>query len=271
MKSLSFNEKIKELKRGADEGFCRICGEYSKLSDDHVPPKSCGNKDKIEIVYGNNKFISQNGLTCKTICEKCNNTLLGRNYDKELETLYKEISTLNKSDIIFGKIKVKVNVRNLVRCLLGHLLAICAYDKEKTVQEILKDKLNNNKDYIFTKYRKFVLGETDYLIDTLCYYWYYPYNNIVINPLFVKADVLTGPKILDITGTIIKFFPIALYLVNTEKSSGELPLNILDLESNYLVLNKRENYHRDFPETPSKNELIMLNSGGSFDIEKKKN
>ena len=267
MKQLNYNEKIKELKKGAESGYCRICGNFRKLSVDHIPPKSCGNNNRIKIYYKDGIFISQNGLTCKTICEDCNNNLLGARYDKELIKLYNEIKIMNSSSIIFKRIKVDINVKDLVRCLLGHLIAICVYKKDKTVQELLNTELENN--YIFNKYREFVLGKTDKLENCCCYYWYYPYSDIIINPYFLKADVLTYPKTTDLFGTIIKFYPIALYIVNTKNSTGELDLDSIDFNSNHLLLNVKEKIRNDFPEMPSKNELIMSSSGASFDVDNK--
>jgi hypothetical protein len=265
---LDSNAKIKELKKGTKNGYCRICGKYATLTVDHIPPKSCGNNNRIQINYKGGMIISQNGLNCRTICEDCNNKLLGANYDKVLVKLYKEIVTINSSNIKFKLIKFNTDIKSLVRCLLGHMLAICIYEEDKTVQELLNCKLNE-KNIIFNTFRKFVLGEIDTLEDFCCYYWYYPYNDIIINPYFLKADVITGPRIKDLFGTLIKFFPIALYIVHTKNSTGELDLPHIEFSTNNLIFDYRNILNNNFPETPSKNELIMLSSNASFDIENK--
>jgi hypothetical protein len=265
MNFLDFNENIKELKKGVKNGSCRICGKYAPLTVDHIPPKSCGNNNRIKINYNNGMIISQNGLNCRTICENCNNNLLGANYDKELVKLYNEISNINSSGLMFKLIKINIDVKSLVRCLLGHMLAICVYEEHRTVQELLNCKINE-KNIIFSIFRKFVLGETDILNDFCCYYWYYPYNDIIINPFFLKADVLTGPRIKDLFGTLIKFFPIAIYLVYTKSSTGELNLPSIEFGTNFIIFDYKEILSKNFPETPSKNELIMLNAGSSFDV-----
>ena len=77
------NFNVKALKNGAEKGYCRICGKYGDLTDDHVPPKSCGNKGRTVFSIGQNKLIIQNGFHCRTICSNCNNELLGCNLDKE--------------------------------------------------------------------------------------------------------------------------------------------------------------------------------------------
>jgi len=49
-----------ELKEGAVEGYCRVCGEYGKLTLDHIPPKSCGNNHKVTIRINDKPIISVN-------------------------------------------------------------------------------------------------------------------------------------------------------------------------------------------------------------------
>jgi hypothetical protein len=266
MKYLNFNDKIKELKKGAENGYCRICGNYRKLTVDHIPPKACGNNNRIQIICGNKKIISQNGLNCRTICEDCNNRLLGSNYDKILIKLYNEITSIISSGIVFGRVKINIDVKSLIRCLLGHMLSICVYDKEKTVQELLECKLDD-KNTIYNTFRGFVLGEAELLNNFCCYYWYYPYNDIIINPYFLKADVITPPKIKELFGTLIKFFPIALYIIDMERSTAEMKWHTIDFNRNYLILDFKNKIRKDFPETPSTNEIILLSSGASFDVE----
>jgi hypothetical protein len=65
-------------------GNCYICGDYGKLSEEHVPPQSAFNDRKVvlermRIVQGqvaaeNQKdHRHQNGLALFTLCEPCNN------------------------------------------------------------------------------------------------------------------------------------------------------------------------------------------------------
>jgi hypothetical protein len=259
----NYNEKIKELKKGAKRGYCRICGNYRKLTIDHIPPKSCGNTNRIHINYGKGIIISQNGLNCKTICEDCNNRLFGANYDKVLVKLYNEILNLNGN--IQPQMRFDVDVKGLIRCLLGHFLAINVYDENKPVEEILNCELNDDK-YIYGTYRKFVLAETDSLEGNCCYYWYYPYNEIVIIPYFFKADILDLPKEQVLYGTLIKCFPIALYIVDTISSTLEVGCHSINFNENNMILDFKNIIRIDFPEKPSSNEIIGLNMGSSFEV-----
>ena len=60
--------------------YCSICGDYGKLSHDHIPPQSCGNNQDVYF-YSFQQFVSdpnlqfkkthsQNGVKNKIICVK---------------------------------------------------------------------------------------------------------------------------------------------------------------------------------------------------------
>ena len=62
-------------------GICAICGEHTKLTNEHVPPKCAGNRGKTDVYKNLGKDlilnrkpdeIKQNGVTFETLCEKCN-------------------------------------------------------------------------------------------------------------------------------------------------------------------------------------------------------
>src|SRR6185295_16031917 len=62
-------------------GTCHVCGEYGKLSAEHVPPKSAFNDRRVvlhHLSYGRpgdrqSKKIYQNRLSYPVLCERCNN------------------------------------------------------------------------------------------------------------------------------------------------------------------------------------------------------
>jgi len=171
------NQEIaKNLKRGASEGYCRICGKFEKLSSDHIPPKSCGNNGKVSITINDIKFISQNGFNCKTICEHCNNELLGSKYDKEFKKLYDRIDSFRKSRLITSNnlLEIDINVKDFLRSILGHLLAVSVVGKE-SIENTLKQEIDR-EFFVMEEYRKFILKEKDELNDIDIYYWYYPYT-----------------------------------------------------------------------------------------------
>lgn len=113
---------------GKKIGICSICLKEEILSDDHVPPKCCGNnKDSYyrrftpEYLAESPKFVpihSQNGVKLRTICNKCNNDL-GAIYDVELEKFYKSsLAQLNKEKAFYP-----FNLLKVVKAVIGHFLA----------------------------------------------------------------------------------------------------------------------------------------------------
>ena len=72
-------------------GQCHLCGDYGKLSYEHVPPKSAFNRNKVLIAGGERIFQGsfdldkirgiqlQRGMGGYTLCERCNNNT-GRRY-----------------------------------------------------------------------------------------------------------------------------------------------------------------------------------------------
>jgi 5-methylcytosine-specific restriction endonuclease McrA len=67
------------------DAACRICGDITDLTFEHLPPRSAGNRQKIELLdiaawlrredHGTTERgrISQKGAGANTLCEECNN------------------------------------------------------------------------------------------------------------------------------------------------------------------------------------------------------
>lgn len=144
--SSTFNFNVKALKDGAPEGYCRICGKYASLTDDHVPPKSCDNKGRTKFSISEAKtFIMQNGFHCRTICQNCNNELLGCDLDKEYKRVYEQINLFKKSGLYLpGNIlEIDVDVKKFFRCILAHFFSVVVYDKELSIKEVLEKPIQN--------------------------------------------------------------------------------------------------------------------------------
>jgi len=161
-----------ELKNGTTEGYCRICGNFGRFTLDHIPPKSCGNKNKVLVKINEYEFISQNGFCCKTICNKCNNELLGATLDKVFVQLYNRIKSFNASNLYVPNdlLRISIDAKKLLRCLLGHMLATNVLGR-KPINKILQEKVESNF-FLNNEYRKFVLGEIDKIDSVDIYYWY---------------------------------------------------------------------------------------------------
>lgn len=83
MTSSSISGRIKHVR--IEQGHCLICGQFAKLSKDHVPPKSAVTltpmlQKTITEWWGNESIKPLDvvsGTVFKTICKQCNNEALG--------------------------------------------------------------------------------------------------------------------------------------------------------------------------------------------------
>jgi len=203
---------------------CNICGKFEKLSDDHVPPKSCFNKEKVVYnnyyedvanakarITGDELYaykISQNGIKFPSLCAKCNNTLLGANYDHELERLAKCVHNLVSSQVTLpSNVTLSLNVNKLSRSVIGHLLAA----KNKYDGQVLTDR----------KMREYFLDET--LLppkDMKLLFRLYPYESIIIHRDFVVGSLIKTAQLPSGTVDCLSFYPIAFVLCSGASSCG---------------------------------------------------
>lgn len=246
---------LKSLKNGIIEGFCRICGEKTNLTRDHIPPQSSGNNKKVNFIYAGKTLQFQHGFSCRTICASCNNELLGCNLDREYLKLTKIINNYkrnepNNSD---DHLILEIDVKKILRCIIGHFLATNFEDQNNSIENQLLSEINK------TQFHSFVLGTSDFPNNYQVYYWYYPFSDIVINPYLAYSPSFGSGQKQALFGTLIKFFPIACFLV--KKESTIMPLgNRIDFNKNMLVLNMNNIIPKTYLERiNSKNEVLAFN------------
>ena len=120
----------------------------------------------------------QSGIKYRTICQECNNVVLGEN-DKEykafIETIAESIKTITiNHEYIPGAgsyIEIPCKINRILRTVCGHLLAA----KEEYDAKILSD--------VFM--REYVLNEKIILEKIKVFSWIYPYSTIVISRDFI--------------------------------------------------------------------------------------
>lgn len=252
MKHKESSETLKQLKRGIDKGYCRICNRYETLSEDHFPPKCCGNKGKVWIHSLENETIHhQNGATFKTLCNKCNNEL-GLKYDTDFGKL---VNTLNADATIrtSGISRISVNTNNLLKCLTGHLLALLFLTPD--IKSELQTPVNENNCFI-KSLRDYYFDKNE-LRDYKIYYWYYNGSN---NKLITLASTTYQNSQFINIGHIIKFKPIAFWFVINEGAWHELKIATINQSqpSNNLQFDFDIIPYEDFPEKPIKNEKTFF-------------
>lgn len=204
--------------RGPKTGQCNICGENGPLTEDHTPPKGCYKPKPVELFHimdhlaaelpQKSKSISQNGVKYRTLCGRCNSTLLGTDYDPEFIAFVNDVgSALRTSLALPSVISFKIKPQRVMRSLLGHMSAqgVGRYRKGKST-ELLRD---------------YILNPELPLPDNIkIYCWPYPYSRQVI----VRDCALTDLRLNDpLICWFLKFFPVGFMATFDEKPGYNLP------------------------------------------------
>lgn len=198
--------------KGDKEGYCNICGQYSQLTRDHIPPQGCVKSTNVELrtlaSQPDEKPInSQSGLNILSICGNCNNNLFGTEYDPTLIEVTKQVAGLLRSQQKLGislpeKIDLSIKLQRLLRSVIGHILAgKLPILGEPPISAPFPDALRN-----------YFLDQSSTISDKFeVYYWLYPSNKqIVINSLGVGSAMGEG----FISGScLLKFFSLAFWIV----------------------------------------------------------
>ena len=119
-------------KKRKDIDLCNICGKSKRLTWDHVPPKCCNNRYAIktnswmEGIPEESSYTKkyQNGIKFRSLCDECNNKVLGANYDKVLEEFANQLAIIMQTSIALPPVvKVPIKINRLCRAICGHMLA----------------------------------------------------------------------------------------------------------------------------------------------------
>lgn len=200
---------------------CNICGEIKLLTDDHVPPKACGNigrKKHFPVFeqYIENKtvrkikspFISQNGKYFSSICSSCNNGLLGLEYDPSLVEFTQKIKEEINDKTNTTSFQISTKLNRVTRAIAGHLLAAFGEYNKNGFCEIALRKYFLDKSVI--KINDFHL-----------YFFIYPFDSLMIARNFA---IFGKSPFHNAIISVIKFPPISLIL-----SDKPIDDNMIDL------------------------------------------
>lgn len=200
------------------DAFCNICSkETLKLSEDHVPPRTCPpakNRVISKLIYqmtGDRSFrprISQSGVSYTTICSDCNNKL-GSRYDDALGEFSRKIESFVESCIALpDSFEVECYPNAIMRSILGHLLAAKTETDEVVIDNLIRP-------FIFDP----LLPIHD---DIYIFYWVYPYETTIILRDFAMPAIRGR---LNTAGffNMIKFYPIAFLITHKLDSYEGLP------------------------------------------------
>ncbi len=180
------------------------------LTWDHVPPKSTLIKPETfaSTMFGtmpspNSHMIRyQSGIKYRSICQECNNEILGRNdkdYQKFNQDVIRFLTTPGKSDILV--ITTKIN--RVLRAVCGHMIAMATCFNRKVISD---------KDM-----RGFILDEKSKLKRMRIYAWFYPYSTIVnVRDVTVRGNRKgTHPEGFI---SVIEAFPLAFMISHKDET-----------------------------------------------------
>lgn len=204
------------------EGYCQICGEFKKLSADHVPPKGSiplsaveqqtimeyTNKSPLKRVKGKHESVFN------TICQTCNSAL--GLFDSEIKRVSEKIGTKVKRHFSYANqpynfVSETINVRHYLRGVIGHMLA--SQSVKRCMEPI-------ERTCFYQPLRDFVLGKIDSIDDTHdVFYWFYPNRFNVSGSGFGMESLGNNEPII---GAALYFFPIAIFVVSKGHNNPQL-------------------------------------------------
>lgn len=204
--------------RGPKIGQCNICGEHGALTEDHTPPKGCYKPRPVELFPIMDHLaaepprkaatISQNGVKYRTLCGRCNNTLLGAEYDPEFIGFVNDIGLALRTSLTLPNVLAfTTKPQRVIRSLLGHMSA----------QGVSRYRKGPNTEPI----RDYILDPSLPLPENLkVYSWPYPYSRQVIVRDFGLVDLRVPEPVVC---WFMKFFPVGFLVTFDEMPGYQFP------------------------------------------------
>lgn len=250
--------------RGPKEGYCNICDSFGKLTEDHVPPKGTLRFPQVDLLHivellraekpvGKHKSRRmQSGVKFRSLCQRCNNELLGARYDPALIKFSNSVSLLLKGAVVVPEVAlVEVTPGAVARSVLGHLLAVGIERRERT--PLLQEAID------------FFLDDTLPMPAGLdVHYWVYPYRRQIA---IRDAGLLLTFKSDPLAFWCLKYFPLAFLLTWNEKrrrirlsSLKDYMLNA-GMHSVRIPVPLREIVPQSWPEAPTDEGAVFYGAG----------
>ncbi len=254
------------------QGYCCICSMHGKLTNDHVPPQGSHKPSKVWIQSiaptlkkpdGRiHRRHSQNGMKFRTICDRCNNTLLGTRYDPDLNHLSRKVGQIMRvSDRLDlpSSVPIRIKPHKVARAVIGHLLAAEEYlpKSPRTAPKI--DAM-----------RSYFTDDRLQMPDSLrLFFWPYRGRRVtILRGVAVMFGFTQVPNPPTVVGDFLKYFPAAFWLTSNAPESvteqikdREICTDKLDLDDEIelaVPTQKRNTFRADWPESPQGYETILL-------------
>lgn len=198
-------------------GKCAICGAVSKLTLDHVPPKSVMADSPVWV----ERFASATGIASRqpsvhpgrwapefrSICARCNNDRLGRDADPALARFATRLRTWLRAAFELGLslpayASVPIQPALVARAVVGHLLA--GDGARRSAAKIRGGDLNDAMRAYFLSGSVAIPPEIRVLV------WPYPSSIAVVGKGIGHHSGRSGELfVMD----ILKFYPVAFGVV----------------------------------------------------------
>ncbi|UMB75375.1 hypothetical protein FXN80_14765 [Dickeya fangzhongdai] len=207
-----------------DHGYCLICGNHSKLSQDHVPPKCVFPPVEVEqrliteFRNSNIKGVKANhGSVFKTICSQCNNGL--GVHDAEIKRVTFELDRKIKDFLknpfsVYNTVSASLNASSYLRGMVGHVLSAAPNTS---------CQIPRNDVPFYKQLCDFVLGNNSNITDTHTFnYWYYPHRMNITGALFSLLNTANTSVEATSVAACIYFYPVALLITEPHRVFNEI-------------------------------------------------
>lgn len=251
-------------------GFCAICGDFGKLTKDHVPPKGCVTianstlhrltMETSDHMLSRQGLRLQGGLRFQTICTKCNSQRLGSMFDPELKVftngMRDALTHACQQPVLPQYVQTRANLSLVARAVIGHILAAHAVSDTKI-------KLRNLG--VSETLREFFLDPlAPFPTDWRMYCWpYFGKRRVILRNTGWMDTSLPNPGEKAFTGHLLKFSPVAFWLTYNPPSAFYFegvditPFLLTGSGDETISFNLRSSPHMSYPEVPQ-NHIVML-------------
>lgn len=252
-------------------GYCAICNQLGGLTRDHVPPKGCVDMTNAVLSrltmdaeageLSSNNIHIQGGLKFKTICGRCNNDLLGAQFDPELKLFVDSMRTgmqnVGLNVVLPRLVHAEVNLHLVTKAVIGHILA--AHSVAQTVTK--HDDLGASE--VLRQY--FLRRDMPFPEDWRLYCWpYFSRRQIILRHGSWMDVSLQNPAQKSVYGHVLKFLPLGFWLVY--KQPVEFHISAQEFTPYGLPVNERERVtfdlrhapHRGYPEIPTGHHVLLF-------------
>lgn len=247
------------------KGYCRLCGRYDRLTNEHIPPESCFNHQDYFITNnpeGNERIHTKGGIKFKTICRICNNEVISL-LDQELAKLIKGselfLGSSKRFGIFLNDYRISFNKIMILKCLIAKV--IVSYFPPSRLSEKVEDS-----DFVYTDRLRKVFNLDENLLSSLrVYFWINQAPYLAIIPgLSIIGELGEVDSI--IVSSYLKFYPISFWIIEKDIQNRlkiDLPFFDFHSDDELIEINLKDlpKKRGDFPlDTPPTNGAYMMST-----------